>query len=87
MSEVVLPSQCHLASISELHQQLLGWLDLNDPLEMNAGAVEQIDLAGLQLICSFCESRTRNGLRTAIVNPSSDYRRTAMALALDNHLI
>lgn len=87
MSEVVLPSQCNLASITELHQQLLGWLDLKEPLEINASAVEQVDLAGLQLICSLYESRTRKGYTTAIARPSAQYRSTAIALALDNHLI
>lgn len=87
MSEVVLPSQCNLAGITELHQQLLSCLEIHEPLEINASAVEQVDLAGLQLICSLYETRARSGYSTAIVKPSGHYRSTAIALALDNHLI
>lgn len=87
MSEVVLPSQCNLASIAQLQQQLLGYMELNGPLDINASTVEQVDLAGLQLICALYESRARAGRSTTITQPSAHYRRTAMALALDNHLL
>lgn len=62
---VVLAPECTARNAEALRADLLGRLDSPSEVIVEAGAVERIDTACLQLLCAFVRDRTRHGRTTA----------------------
>lgn len=76
-----LPSSLTIRDLRELKPQFVA--DIGTPeLCIDAGAIEAIDTAGLQLLLALCAARRSNGGTTSINNPSSALREAAQALGL-----
>lgn len=67
-----LESSCTLREAEDLHFAMLGIKSGAEPLEVNAGAVERIDTAGLQLLACLVRGRAAMGgsVRWAAVSPA-----------------
>lgn len=73
---LVLPAELTIYTVGELHPQWLAWLgEATRPgaeglAEVQAGAVDQIDAAGLQLLLSLQRALSTHGRRHRIIGAS-----------------
>jgi anti-anti-sigma regulatory factor len=58
---VELPAEMVLARAREVRAQLLSALAAGEPLELDTGKVEQVDVTGLQLLCALHKSAAAHG--------------------------
>ena len=76
---VVLLADCTARNAEALRADLLGHLGAEGKVFVEAGAVERIDTACLQLLCAFVSDRTRQG-RTTAWRGNTDVLAQAIAL-------
>lgn len=81
-----LESSCTLREAADLHFAMLGIKAGTEPLDVDAGAVERIDTAGLQLLACLVRARAAMGgaVRWAAVSP--ELRRSAARLGMQDLL-
>lgn len=88
MKEHALPLQPDLgiAAVQALHSELLHLLDTRDCVVLQAGDVQRVHAAGLQLIHGFIRERARRGFQTLISPVSPVLQDAAAHLALASRL-
>lgn len=64
-----LPKELTIAEAPRLRELLLAALERGEPVELDGGAVEEIDAAGLQVLCAARRSAARRGLSFTIREP------------------
>jgi len=57
------PENLDIASVSALHGVLCDWLNEHASLALDAGNVEKVDTAGIQLLCSLFVSAQKTPLK------------------------
>jgi anti-anti-sigma regulatory factor len=80
---IQLGSTALIADAKRLHAELLPLLDLAEPVAIDAGAVERVDTAVLQLLHAFGSERRAQGRELRWVAASAALRAAAQALGLD----
>ena len=67
-----LPSELTIYTVGETHPVCLGWLDAgsDDPLQVDASAVDEIDAAGVQLLLALSHGLGRQERRLQLLNAS-----------------
>ena len=83
---VELASNSTLADIADLHERLKTILDSGDPVSIDAGLVETVDTAVLQLLCSFARSARARKVDVQWQGESGALNETARCLGLDTEL-
>ena len=75
-----LPSELTIYTVGETHPVCLGWLDAgsDDPLQVDAAAVYEIDAAGVQMLLALANGLGRQERRLQLLNASP-----ALAAACD----
>lgn len=88
MSEEILalPGQSGIAKAEEIHQKLDGMLLCAEPIVLDAGKVERVDTAVLQMLYSFVTSARAAGVRVSWGEVSTEFRAGARQLGLDKVL-
>ncbi len=61
-SVVELGESLDITAVAALRERLLDVLALNEPVTLDATSTQQIDTAGLQVLCSFARSATEQGV-------------------------
>jgi phospholipid transport system transporter-binding protein len=56
-----LSAECTIAEAAPLQAELSGLLDTDTPVTLDAGEVQRIDTAGMQVIAAFVRERNANG--------------------------
>lgn len=76
-SALVLPAELTIYTAAELHARLLAWLHADDvegadldPVRVDAGAVTEVDAAGVQLLLSLANVLTQRQRGLQLVAPS-----------------
>lgn len=89
-----LPAEVTIYTVGELKEQCLAWLG-EAPVEsdsgadrwtLDAGAVDQIDAAGVQLLVSLSHTLSRQDQRLHLVQPSGPLTEACAALGLADWL-
>jgi anti-anti-sigma regulatory factor len=80
-----LPANCSIRDAAQLKTALLGLLP-QDSVAIDAGAVERIDTAGLQLLAAFMRDRAANGFGTEWCGVNATLRDAANILGLAGQL-
>lgn len=86
---LALPAELTIYTVGELHPQWLAWLQqgaASAPAEVQAGGVEQVDGAGLQLLLSLARVTTERGRALRLLAPSDVLRAGCAALGLTEWL-
>jgi anti-anti-sigma regulatory factor len=65
---VKLPSELTLSHVAEIREMLLPALRSREPLEIDVQAVTDVDIAGLQLLCSLHNGSVKQGITVAFCN-------------------
>ncbi|TVS18498.1 MAG: STAS domain-containing protein [Gammaproteobacteria bacterium] len=60
---LALPAHCTIHEAASLRSSLLSLMDAADSVQLDAGALEQIDAAGIQVLAAFLRSRRRDGAK------------------------
>ena len=68
-----------LKNATALHAQLLDLLQRNSAVEIDASAVDQIDLCGLQLLIAAAKTAQSNGLALTLVGTPEGALHSALA--------
>ena len=82
-----LPAQSGIAQAEELHQQLDGMLLSGQTVVLDASAVERVDTAVLQLLCSFVGSAGESGVQVRWGGISENFTAAASLLGLRSSLL
>jgi anti-anti-sigma regulatory factor len=61
-SVVDLGESLDIAAVGALRERLLDVLANNDPVTLDATSIQQVDTAGLQVLCSFARSAAEQGV-------------------------
>lgn len=77
-----LPARLDIAAVGELKQRLDEALISAQPLALDAGGVEYVDAAGLQLLLAFQRADPAGGVSAAWRNPSPVLHEAAALLGL-----
>lgn len=83
-----LPAELTIYAAAELRAAWLPWLDAeaDAPLELEAGAVDQIDAAGLQLLIALWQALLQRGRTLRLIEPSLALRSACEELGLNGLL-
>jgi ABC-type transporter Mla MlaB component len=71
-----------ISTVNELYQQLNGVLEQDGPVNLNAGAIERIDTAALQMFVCFIQEVKRRHREVHWQTPSEALLRSANYLGL-----
>jgi len=82
LGPVVLASRLNIKNIAELKESLLAAYDADSTVVVDAGAVESIDTAALQLLVAFASSRRERSRAVEWHQPSSVFCEAAKMLDL-----
>lgn len=85
-SQVQLPQELHISSVSALHQELKAVLESSGDVEINGSQVERADTASLQLLASLQMSLQQVDKKIIWVEPSDTLVSTAKLLDLNGLL-
>lgn len=77
-----LPAELGMDGMRELHAQLLASVDSSAAVTLEAGDVQRVHGAALQLFCSFFRDRGRAGRETRWNQPTDALRSAAALLGL-----
>ena len=77
-----LPGRCTLADVAALREDLLLQLDSGQQVYIDAAAVQQIDTAGLQLLCAFAQDLAAAGRPLQWQAVTTTLREAAAAVGL-----
>jgi anti-anti-sigma regulatory factor len=84
--QVNLPAMLTIASSSDLHEALAGIIESTSVVVLEAGGVQKVDTAGLQLLVAFAHERTDQSLLTELRGASSSLVEPLALLGLGAHL-
>ncbi|MFA5940079.1 MAG: STAS domain-containing protein [Sinimarinibacterium sp.] len=79
---IKLPAELGMDGMGELHAQLLASVDSASAVTLDAGEVQRLHGAALQLFCSFFRDRGRAGRETRWNQPTDALRSAAALLGL-----
>mgnify|MGYP006137257901 CR=1 FL=1 len=77
-----LPAELGMEGMRDLYAQLLACVDSAAPVTLEAGEVQRVHGAALQLFCSFFRDRGRAGRETRWNQPTDALRSAAALLGL-----
>ncbi len=83
---VALGDSLTIADVGELRERLRGGLDLGGTLNIDAGDVEQVDAAGIQLLCAVARDARNQGLDVAWTGVSDRLAAAVRQLGLEDEL-
>ncbi len=86
MSAVPLGSDLGIETATDLKQQLVPHLAQPGPLLLDAGSVQRVHTASLQVLCTFFRDRASAGHATAFSESSASFRDAARVLGLSAQL-
>jgi anti-anti-sigma regulatory factor len=86
MSAVPLGADLGIEAASDLKQQLVPHLAQPQPLLLDAGTVQRVHTASLQVLCTFFREREQAGRATAFAGSSPAFRDAARLLGLAERL-
>lgn len=86
MSAVPLGSDLGIESAADLKQQLAPHLAQPEPLLLDAGTVQRVHTASLQVLCTLFRDREQAGHTTAFSDSSASFRDAARLLGLSAQL-
>jgi anti-anti-sigma regulatory factor len=75
-----------IADVGELRERLRGELDLGGTLSIRAGEVEQLDAAGIQLLCAVARDARNQGLELAWDGVSARLESAVLQLGLQGEV-
>ena len=84
-ASIALPANCSIRDAAQLKAALLELLP-QAAVTIDAGAVERIDTAGMQLLVAFKRDRAANGLGTDWSDVNATWHEAANILGLAGHL-
>jgi anti-anti-sigma regulatory factor len=64
---VKLPAEVTLSHVAEIREMLLTALHSREPLELDGHSVTDVDMAGLQLLCSLHRGTVQQGTTVAFI--------------------
>ncbi len=71
---LILPNSLLIYNVVDIHSQLRELLNSNsEALELDASEVQELDAAGVQLLCSLVKTCEANGIELAVKNCSDSY--------------
>jgi anti-anti-sigma regulatory factor len=79
---ITLAGTLDIGGVESLRATLLAALDLGAPVTLDATATEQIDSAGLQLLCAFARSAAAQGLPVTWSATTDRFQQHARLLGL-----
>ncbi len=82
MSAVPLGDDLGIETATELKQHLAAHVAQPQPVELDAGNVQRVHTASLQVLCSFVRQRRQAGLSTDFSAASQNFRDAARLLGL-----
>lgn len=80
---VRLRSDCTIEKIAGIQQRLLNSFDGTMPLTIDLGAVEKVDTAFLQLLCSLVSEANNRGVALRWEKPSKSFAEASVILGVD----
>ncbi|MGD8525631.1 MAG: STAS domain-containing protein [Thioalkalispiraceae bacterium] len=83
---VVCEESVDISLVSELHNQIASQIEEGCTVSLDAGQVERIDTAGLQLFAALFSDAQVNNFTVNWVNPSEVVKTSARLVGLDKHL-
>jgi anti-anti-sigma regulatory factor len=83
---VTLASNCTVKDAGALKQSLLAVKDAQQPVVIDAGAVERVDTATLQLLCAFVRERMGHDREVTWRAPSGALREASRLLGVNELL-
>lgn len=83
-----LPAEVSIYTVGELKAKCLGWMGERSgvPLALQAGAVDQVDAAGLQLLVALSTSLEQQHQQLQLCQPSGALSAACAALGLNEWL-
>lgn len=82
MSALPLGDDLGIEAATDLKQHLAAHLSQPQPIALDAGAVQRVHTASLQVLCSFVRQRRQAGLATDFSAASQSFRDAARLLGL-----
>lgn len=87
MSSITLPTSLTIQSVTADHKHLIERLSgIEGPVEIDAGSVEEIDTAGMQLLLAVISELDSRSVKTQWVAPTQVLLQTAATLGMSNAL-
>lgn len=68
---ITLPSAMDISTVQDLYEKLEKYIDSNEIVHVDAGGVEKVTSAGMQLLVSFYKSLEKNKSRLIVDNITS----------------
>lgn len=87
MIQVTLPPSLTIASSSALYEQLAGIVESTSVVVFEAGAVDKVDTAGLQLLVAFTHERRDQSLLTELRGVPAHMHEAMTLLGVHEHLV
>lgn len=86
MTAVPLGPDLGIASAEDLKARLADHIDRPDAVQLDAGQVDRVHTASLQLLCAFVRDRQRSGQQTRIHPVAPELQAAAQTLGLQRAL-
>ena len=83
---LMLPANGDTASAQDLHAQLIARFDREDPVEIDASAIEHIGQAVLQLLVAACNEARAADRQITFTNPSPAFRECVERCGLNDKI-
>ena len=87
MSSITLPTALTIQSVSADHKDLIERISsIEAPVQLDAGSIEEIDTAGMQLLLALVNELNAQSLKTEWQSPSEVLIQTAATLGMSEAL-